>query len=144
MRRISLKAVVLGNLADVFLWLFATVVWITWVHIHVQHPEMTRPQVSAAMIAYTQRTGPQIARLCIGFLVALLAGFIGGKVAKRNEALHGLLSSVVGLCIGLGILLHMKHPDKFWLIQLVLVSAAAALGGHLAKQTTNEDQTKDV
>jgi hypothetical protein len=81
--------------------------------------------------------------VCIGFLVALLAGFIAGNIAKRNETLHGLLSSIVGLCLGIGILLHMKHPDGLWLAGLVLVSAAAALGGHLAKQTT-ANQTANI
>ena len=142
MRRISLKAVILGNLADVFLWLCATVVWISWIHMHVQKQGMTQPHVSAAVIAYTKRTGPQIARVSIGLLVALSAGFVGGKVAKRNEALHGLLSSVVGFCLGLFILAKMSHPNKLSLIELALVSAVAAAGGNLAKKTSADQATR--
>jgi len=138
MRRISLRALLIGNVTDLSLWLFTTVAWLIWVRATVHHPGMTRQESVAATVAYTSRTGPQIVILCLGLLVAIVAGFVAGRVAKRNEGLHGFLATTLSLM--LGILMRWRHPRPIWFMELILVSAAAGFGGYLARRENRSVQ----
>ncbi|HAS53039.1 MAG: hypothetical protein A2X56_12055 [Nitrospirae bacterium GWC2_57_13] len=127
MKDISVKAVVLGFLADVGA--TAIVVVVLVVAAFFMYPEAYANEEQIEALFST--TGVLVFGLVIGLLCTMLGGFVAGSIAKKA---HYLNSGLVG---GLGVLLGVafvgQSPLWYDVVTFITIIPAAMLGGHLAK-----------
>ena len=132
MRRISLKGVLLGGIADVFatnIFLIPVMVYVTS-QFDVMH--MSQAQLQAAVMNSIQKSSViQTIQVTVGLACSVLGGYVGALLAKHDEVLNAGLTSF--LCVGIGIysLAHSAGPGTMKEHLLVTVASpfVAALGG---------------
>jgi Kef-type K+ transport system membrane component KefB len=109
MNRISIKAVAIGNLIDIASTYLAGVP--IGVFMLMRGYPIDRPTLleNGTFI---------LAASILGGLCSILGGYVAARIAKHDEVLNGLLSSI--LCVGIGV------------YALISGSAAGHLGRHLA------------
>jgi len=133
MKRISLKGVVIGNIADI---LSSNIIGLLFaVYILISSAPAGLADGSAAQVLMASGFY-RVSVIILGALCSVLGGYVSARIAKHDDVLNGALSSV--LCIGFGVyaLLSGNAAGHFGLhLALLPVSAAlGALGGYLSSR----------
>jgi hypothetical protein len=136
-RRISIKAILLGSLADLVSSLVVSLGYIVILAAVLMARGATRSELDAV----PQRLillGPI---LIIGWACSVLGGFVAGRVAKRSEVMHGGIVGLAGILVGLLVLLLGSRP-VLWdtIASFVGTIPFAMLGGRLA--ATNREKAR--
>jgi hypothetical protein len=144
MRNISLHAVTGGGFVDVA-GTFVSVLVVT-IGAAVSTLESSAPiQSSGGLAAVPYGPGILAAMLVLGTIWSIIGGYVAAWIAKREEVLHGLLSSY--FCVGLGIYgLFAGHGSiPLWMHVFGFTAAPAlgAFGGLLRARQTIRAQAQN-
>ncbi len=133
MKRISLKGVAIGNIADI---VSTNVILLpVIVYIVASSTSGSLPDHGAGFSAAILResTAVLISSSVLGGICSVLGGYVSARIAKHDEVLNGGLSSI--LCVGSGVysLISGIAAGHLWLhlAFLPLSPALGALGGFL-------------
>ena len=133
MKRISLKGVAIGNIADIV----STNVILLPVIIYIvaSSTSGSSPDHGAGSAAEILRgsTAFLASSSVLGGICSVLGGYVSARIAKRDEVLNGSLSSILCVCSGVYGLISGTAADHLWLhlVYLPLSPALGALGGFL-------------
>jgi len=115
MKRVSLKGVVIGSIADIV----STNIVLLPLIIYVMSTSGQSAQVPDSITQVLMASSfYRVSATILGALCSVLGGYVSARIAKHDELLNGALSSI--LCIGFGV------------YALISGSAAGATGLHLA------------
>jgi hypothetical protein len=131
MKRVSFKGVAIGNVADIAVTNVLTVPVIIYVLASAKTGSSPDHGAEAVMEALKTSSAFLAASSILGGLCSILGGYVSARIAKHDEVLNGMLSSI--LCIGFGIYAIVTGTDRLWLhfLYLLLSPALGALGGYL-------------
>lgn len=99
--KISIKAILIGGIADILL---STLLGIPFSIFVISHIGISGTSSSAAekVVAAThQNLGLYAIQLIIGVICSVIGGYIAARIAKNRELLNGALAS--WLCVSIGI-----------------------------------------
>ncbi|HEV8059368.1 MAG TPA: YrzE family protein [Gemmataceae bacterium] len=68
------------------------------------------------------------------FISTFVGAWLGGRTAKRNHIVHGLIIGLLLFCTGIMNLQRFPHPIWFWIVCLATFPLAALLGGWVASK----------
>jgi putative membrane protein (TIGR04086 family) len=86
-------------------------------------PDINRPEHLLSIALFTLSTG--------------VGGYIAGRMAKMNYAMHGLLVGVIGILIGqLNVISGSPNPARPFIVASIIGCLLGAMGGLIAKLTT--------
>lgn len=132
MKRVSFKGVAIGNVVDIV----ASNIVMVPVIIYVLVSATTGSSPEAIAVALKTSNVFVAGSTILGGLCSILGGYVGARIAKHDEVLNGMLSSI--LCVGFGVYALVKGTGNIWLhvLDVPLSLALGALGGYLrARQT---------
>lgn len=146
MKRISLKGVAIGNLADIV----STNVVLLPVIIYIAASTTSgSPPVHGAGSTAEVLTGSTaflVSSSVLGGMCSVLGGYVSARIAKHNEVLNGSLSSI--LCVGGGLyaMISGSAASHFWLhlAYLPLSPALGAIGGFLRSRQNARHELKNL
>jgi hypothetical protein len=134
MRRLSFKAVAIGNIVDIV----STNIVVLPMAVYILLRAGSSPDIAAgsAKEILTESTLFTIWSPILGGLSSVLGGYVSARIAKHDEVLNGALSSL--LCIGGGVygvyaIINDSSAGSLWLhlVFLPLSPALGAIGGYL-------------
>jgi hypothetical protein len=133
MKRISLKGVAIGNIADIV----STNIVVLPVAAYILISSAPSVHTADSAIQVLMASGVyRVSSSILGALCSVLGGYVSGRIAKHDEVLNGALSSI--LCIGFGVyaVLSGSAADHFGLhlAFLPLSPALGAFGGYLSSR----------
>jgi hypothetical protein len=144
MRNVSLNAVSVGGLADVVGTLVSTTVVVFVIGIATL--DTSGPIQSSGALMPLKAPWYLAATFVLGTLWSVIGGYIAAWIAKREEVLHGALSSY--FCVALGIYgLFAGHGTiPLWMHVFGFTAAPGlgALGGLLRARQVNHAQTRSA
>lgn len=117
MKGLSWKAILLGALTDLGSTQIFSVLVILFLYLN-QDQTLEQVQFTATHSLWIKSI-----LYGLGALASLLGGYVGAWIAKRREVLHGALTGIACVAIGLYSLSAQK-----WAFQLVLISLSPLLG----------------
>lgn len=130
MRRVSIKAIALGVLADIGGSVLAGILLLSWFVGDAIAPDIPADEAEEIMRGLSQDGGFLTLSLLLGLAFTGLGGYVAARVARRelylNAGLVGVISLVLGLLFG--------GPGPFWfeVAGFLLIVPAALYGGYLA------------
>lgn len=131
MKRISLKGVAIGNIADIVSSNIIGLLLAAYILISSAPSGLADGSATQVLMASSFY---RVSVIILGALCSVLGGYVSARIAKHDDVLNGALSSV--LCIGFGIyaLLSGSAAGHLGLhLALLPVSVAlGALGGYLS------------
>ena len=131
MKRISLKGVAIGNIADIVSSNISGLLLAAYILISSAPSGLADGSATQVLMASSFY---RVSVIILGALCSVLGGYVSARIAKHDDVLNGALSSV--LCIGFGIyaLLSGSAAGHLGLhLALLPVSVAlGALGGYLS------------
>ena len=131
MKRISLKGVAIGNIADIVSSNVIGLLLAAYILISSAPSGLADGSATQVLMASSFY---RVSVIILGALCSVLGGYVSARIAKHDDVLNGALSSV--LCIGFGIyaLLSGSAAGQLGLhLALLPVSVAlGALGGYLS------------
>ena len=131
MKRISLKGVAIGNIADIVSSNVIGLLLAAYILISSAPSGLADGSATQVLMASSFY---RVSVIILGALCSVLGGYVSARIAKHDDVLNGALSSV--LCIGFGIyaLLSGSAAGHLGLhLALLPVSVAlGALGGYLS------------
>jgi len=121
-RRINIKALALGTLADIGGTLIVGIGGIALVAQGVPQNQLATRVGSAMFLGFL---------LIVGLGFTLLGGFVAGRVSKNSEVMHGGLVGLIGLLIGL---FYWESSPPLWytITSLLGVVPFGMVGGRLS------------
>ena len=131
MKRISLKGVAIGNIVDILSSSIAGFLVTIYVLISsaasVKDMEAANQLVLASGVFWFWST-------ILGSLGSVLGGYIAARIARHDDVLNGVLSSI--LCIGITVYALISRGaaghEALYLVSLPLSPALTAFGGYLS------------
>ena len=138
MRRVSIKAFLIGGIVDVVSSALLGIPLIILAIAIKGLPAVSREQVGPALVRVIHGSALLYSiQLLIGFGCSVLGGYVAGRIAKHDHILNGLLASGVCMAIGVYSIAKGKSVDPL-AVQLVLLlivtPGAGILGGYLASR----------
>jgi hypothetical protein len=137
MERISLKGVVIGNIADI---VSSNIIGLLLAAFILISSASSGLADGSAIHELMASTFYRASNIIFGALCSVLGGYVSARIAKHDDVLNGALSSV--LCIGFGVyaLLSGSAVGHLGLhLALLPVSVAlGALGGYLSSRQSAE------
>jgi hypothetical protein len=136
MKRVSFKGVAIGNVVDIV----ASNVVMVPVVIYILASAKTGSPLDhgAGSVTEVLKTSSFFlaASRILGVLCSILGGYVSARIAKHDEVLNGMLSSI--LCIGFGVYAVVNGTGQLWLhlLYVLLSPALGALGGYLRSRQT--------
>ncbi|MFA5343536.1 MAG: hypothetical protein WC381_06200 [Kiritimatiellia bacterium] len=135
-RPINIKALVLGVLTDVggslvigfILGIALAIIFI----VRGVQPNEIRAHLNNATFL--------VSSTIIGFGFTLFGGFVAGRIAKRNQILHGAIIGAIGIPLGLPFLTSL--PLWCNIISVVGVIPFGILGGYIARPKQEHDEAE--
>ncbi len=104
MKKISIKAVLIGSVVDIVLSVLLALPLSFFAMSKIDFAHTPKDQIQAATSDAIRKNVPlQAAQLLIGMGCSVLGGYVAASIAKHNELLNGALSSI--LCVALGVFL---------------------------------------
>ena len=133
MKRISLKGVAIGNIADIVSSNVIGLLLAAYILISSAPSGLADGSATQVLMASSFY---RVSVIILGALCSVLGGYVSARIAKHDHVLNGALSSV--LCIGFGVyaLLSGSAAGHLGLhLALLPVSVAlGALGGYLSSR----------
>ena len=134
MGRVSVKGLLVGGVLDIVLSMILGIPLAIYAMATAHLPQMPPDQLSKALAASIHsRPILYVMQLLIGVASTAFGGYVAAWIAKRNEVLNGLLSSLVCVAVGVFSLASGKQHETA-LMQVVLFTltfAAGAFGGYV-------------
>jgi hypothetical protein len=134
MRRVSVKGVLVGGLLDIVLSMVLGIPLVIYAMATANLAGTPRDQLGAALAA-SIHARPVLygTQLLIGVACTCFGGYVAAWIATRDEVLHGLLSSLVCVAVGVvSLATGMQHERAVTQVALfALTLAAGTLGGYL-------------
>jgi len=128
MRKISFLAILVGGVVSYLVpAIFAMLIGIV-VGIRIA---ATQPSQSAAMHQIITNPSYYYGILAIQIICAIIGGYLAGVTARHDEALNGMLSSLLVVLIAAIFHALDPHPLTIHVVKIVGIVAASALGGYL-------------
>ena len=102
MKRISIKAVIIGSITDIVVTNLFTFPLIIYVSVTHNLHSMPKDQISKALTQILHHD-PVIysIQVLLGAIASVLGGYVAGRIAKHDEILNGTLAAF--LCVGSGL-----------------------------------------
>jgi hypothetical protein len=129
-RRLSLKAAIIGGIVDI-LSTYLLVVVAVFVFILVRgfvsagHPP---PQDLNDMVLRSVQSGPiHMLLICLGCLCSVLGGYVAARIAKHDELVNGAASA--WLCVLIGLFGFASAQDGGQIVRHIASEVAAPLLG---------------
>lgn len=137
MRKLSLKGIAVGAIADIVLTNIAALPLMFFIIHSLKAANVPHEQMSAAVTEAIMGNPLYFLLSSVtGGICSIIGGYISAKIAKHDEILNGALSSI--LCVGIGIYAFMGGSGTIplWrhVILLILSPALAAFGGLLRQR----------
>ncbi len=122
MKKVSLLAVLIGSVADI---ISSFAIGVALSIGAVVLAALSHPRISAKVALHSPIL--VAAEILFGMLCSVFGGFVAAWIAKHDELLHGCLSSV--LCVALGIVgISLGWGNEPLWQQILLVAASPILG----------------
>jgi hypothetical protein len=136
MKRISVKGVLIGNIADI---ISAYAVFVP-LAIYIEVSSTSEFVLESDLISEILKgsTVFLVASNMVGVISSVLGGYVAARIAKHDEMLNGSLSSILSIGTAVYTLMTGSAADQLWqtVAWLPLSPALATLGGLLrARQT---------
>ena len=135
MGRISIKGVIIGGITDIVSTFVLTLPVLVYFMISSEVLRLPNEQARVAALTAAMQGNVQLygILMLIGAGCSVLGGYVAARLAKHDELLNGLLSSVFCIAIGVYSMLAAKGFGSFpWHATLIAVSALSGLlGGYL-------------
>jgi hypothetical protein len=133
MKRISLKGVAIGNIADIVSSNIIGLLLAAYILISSAPSGLADGSATQVLMASSFY---RVSVIILGALCSVMGGYVSARIAKRDDVLNGALSSA--LCVGFGVyaLLSGSAAGHLGLhLALLPVSVAlGALGGYLSSR----------
>jgi hypothetical protein len=133
MKRISLKGVAIGNIADIVS--TSIVVLLVTMHVLISSAPSKDAAGSADQVVM-ESSAFWIWSSILGALCSVLGGYVAARIARHDELLNGALSSI--LCVGLGVYAlgggSTAGPSGLHLVFLPLSPVLGAFGGYMGSR----------
>lgn len=137
-KKISIKAIIIGAIIDIIgtnLWALGLIMYLVSIQLVVSGPFLA--QQLKGVVNFASHPFIFILSLLGGIIFSTFAGYIAASIAKRDELIHGALSSF--LCVGFGLYgIFQGSSNSSLIIQLLgfFVSPLLGLvGGYLRLKT---------
>ncbi len=142
MRRVSVKAVLIGAVVDIVATNMLSIPLMFYVVASRHLAALPKEQVSKAFLEAMQSDPSlMVMQFLVGGGCSVLGGYIAARIAKRHELLNAALSSF--LCVGIGLyaLMFTSLTTPIWkvLLDFVLGPGLAAFGGYLRLSTRQDE-----
>jgi hypothetical protein len=124
MNRISLKGVVIGNIADIVS--TNLVVLPVAAYILISSAPSAHTTEDASRILMASSVYGSLSRI-LGALCSVLGGYVSARIAKHDEILNGALSSILCIAFGVYAVVNVNAADR-WGLSLAFLPLSAALG----------------
>lgn len=146
MSRVSLKAVLIGNLLDLAVSFITAIVLGIYVGFQIHRPHMSHIERHQAILSVIRSPAVRTITALLGMSISTWTGYVTGRIAKHDNGLNGLLSTALLVCYDMWAILLGKGFDPVWLEWLLLVTVAvfAFLGGAISRRTTAETPATDA
>lgn len=137
MKKISIKAVVIGAVVDVFSTTVLALPLTFYVMSRLDIAHIPQDRLTAALTAAMQSNhliyGIQLA---LGMACSVLGGYVAGLIARHDHMLNGALSSWLCLALGIYTLAAGKNSHSVAMEILILASSPmlALCGGYIANR----------
>ena len=142
MKKISIKAVLIGGTVDVFSTMVLALPLTFYVMSRLDIAHMPQDRVSAALTA-AMKSNPWIygTQLALGMACSVLGGYVAGLIARHDHMLNGALSSWLCLALGIYTLSAGKnsHSVATEILMLALSPVLALCGGYIANRRRARD-----
>lgn len=137
MKKISIKAVLIGGVVDVFSPAILALPLTLYVMSRLDVTHIPQDRLSAAVTA-AMHGNPLIygIQLALGMAGSALGGYVAGLIARHDHMLNGALSSWLCLAIGVYTLSAGKNSHSLTMEILMLASSPvlALCGGYIASR----------
>jgi hypothetical protein len=131
-----IKGIVIGNLIDVAATIGFCFPLAMYAMLEIHAARIPQESLRSAFSAlFHEGSRLYFGQLLIGLGCSVLGGYVAGRIAKCNELIAGILSSL--LCVSLGLYtLASEGNSSAWYVALMLLVASpmsGALGGYLSR-----------
>jgi len=128
--RLSIKAVLLGGITDVFATNVARLPLLGIAAARANLAAVPKAQQAEAVMAVMEASPElQAAALVVGCLCTALGGYVAARVAGRSQVLHGALSSYLAVAFGFAALFTALQVPLWQHVAGLLVSPALGAAG---------------
>lgn len=134
MRRVSLKAVLIGGVLDIVLSNLTAIPMLIYAAIRLETWKLPESERGAAMVAaLTTDPGLFATGMFVGSLCSIVGGYLAARIAKHDAVLNGAASAWLCVLFGLYSMVAGTDPMPLWahLLFLPMSPALGAIGGHL-------------
>jgi hypothetical protein len=134
MRKVSVKAVLIGGVADIVLSAVLGIPLVIYVIASTGISRLPKEQMQAAAVsAIHGNAGLYAIQLIIGLGCSVLGGYIAARLAQHDELLNGIVAS--WLCVAIGIYTlaagRSSEPVVLILLLIAVTPACYLLGSYL-------------
>ena len=133
MRKVSIKGVLVGGIVDIIATNLLMIPFIIYVMVKYGLLHTPKPDVQTFTAVIHGNPSLYAIQLLIGLSCTAFGGYISALLAKHDELLNGLISSLLCLALGVYSLIAGKTTTsvQVYVILLVASPAVAMLGGYL-------------
>ena len=142
MKKISIKAVLIGGVVDVFSTTVLALPLTFYVMSRLDIAHIPQDRLTAALTA-AMKGNPLIygTQLALGMACSVLGGYVAGLIARHDHVLNGALSAWLCLALGFYTLAAGKnsHSLATEILMLALSPLLALCGGYIANRRSARD-----
>jgi|SRR5215469_4277121 len=136
MKRISIKAVLIGGVVDVFTTIVLVIPLTVLVMARLDLAHIPPDQRSAAIKAAMSNPVIYGIQLALGMATSVLAGYLAGLIARHDHKLNGALTCWLGLALSIYTLAAGKnsHSVAMNILLMALSPVLGFCGGYIAQK----------